>query len=74
MFYFESSAKAKSVHLFQQLVTLLQLLSAVFEHGANTIVLAQPLLVGVLLQVYVGETQRPQAFMKEQKRVIFLPS
>lgn len=71
MFYFDSSAKGESFHLFQQFVTLLQLLSAVFEHGANAIVFPQPLLVDVLLQVYVGETQRPQAYVKEDERVVF---
>lgn len=67
-FYFERE-KDKVSDLFEQFVTLLELLSAVFEHGADTIVFPQPLLVGVLLQVYVGETQRPQTLTKECERV-----
>lgn len=67
-FYFERE-KDKVSDLFEQFVTLLELLSAVFQHGADTIVFPQPLLVGVLLQVYVGETQRPQTLTKECERV-----
>lgn len=49
------------VDLLQQLIALLQFLSAVLQHGAGAVVFPQPLLVGFFLKVYIGKAKRPQS-------------
>lgn len=52
--------REECVDLLQQFITLLQFLSAVFQHSAGTVVLSQPLLVGFFLEVDISKAQRPQ--------------
>lgn len=59
-FYQLGNKIEECVDLLQQFIALLQFLSTVFQHGAGTVVLPLPLLVGFLLQVDVSEAQRPQ--------------